>query len=119
MQSLRISDAFDLPVIAPERLQDIIRQLQDFEPDIIRFRPVYGRYEVELIDSGRVHSPIILTETEISAVQAVYRGFESEKAPRLNAKLAEAERRIEEARDYAAELRGRPTGGMPGRKLVW
>ena len=119
MQALKISDAFDLPAIAPERLHEIVGQLEAFEPEMIRFRPGYCRYEVQMIELGHIEHPITLTEAEISAVQAFFMGFSGEKAAKINAKLAEAGRRIEEAVDYVTELRGRAHSAMPGRKLVW
>lgn len=120
MRALRISDAFDQPAIAPERLEQIIDILSRSDADTIRSRagckPFSAYYDVKLYDQ-KYWNPVTLTEDELSAAQEYFRTAPLPQAAKICEKLEEAERRIDEAKDYAAEIRGR-TNDAPGRKLV-
>jgi hypothetical protein len=130
MNVLRIGDAFDQPRIEQEKLEKIVAWLNSFDAAAIRSGPGYhqnsGLYTVRLSDHSRIYNPkdsrhrpeLIMTETDLYAVQAHFSGLATEEAVRICRKLEEAGRRIDEARDYVAEMRSRPLAEASRRRMV-
>lgn len=131
MNTVRIADAFDQPRIEQEKLEKIVVHLNTFDVTTIKSGPGYyqdsGLYIVRFSDQTRLYSPkdsryrpeLTITETELYAVQAHFAGQDGKGASRISAKLEEAVRRIDEAKDYVAEMLSRPTAiEASRRKLV-
>lgn len=115
MRALRIGDAFDVAPIASARLGEIVERLKSYEASTIRTGPAYnedtGVYYVRFYDQGHVFNrklpqyrePIEITETELYAVQGAFRNAITSQSCSINTKLDEAERRLNDAKDYISE----------------
>lgn len=115
MQALRIGDAFDVAPIDSARFEEIVERLKSYEPSTIRTGPAYnedtGIYYVRFYDQGHVFNkklpqyrePIEITETELYAIQGAFKNILTPEFCSLNVKLDEAERRLNDAKDYISE----------------